>query len=168
MVSDHGEVKSMPVKLSNGRVNFMSKERILKPAIDGWGYQRVAMMLNGKLITRKVHRLVAQAFIPNPENKPTVNHKNTIKTDNTVLNLEWATQSENFNHAITHGVINFSKGAKHYKAKITLQYTKDGVLLSEWPTVSSAAKSIGKDPGNIISCLLGKRRIAYGFIWKYK
>ena len=80
------------------------KEAILKPATDNKGYLRVALMKNGKLHTLKVHRIVAQAFIPNVENKPQVNHKNGIKTDNTVGNLEWCTHRENAIHAVKNGL----------------------------------------------------------------
>ena len=87
-VSNSGRMKS----LKHG------KERFLKPVQTPGGYQQVCLY-NGKAKRDLVHRLVARAFIPNPENKRTVNHKNGIKTDNRVDNLEWATYSENCLHA---------------------------------------------------------------------
>lgn len=153
---------------SNGEVRSLITNRILRPAIDGWGYKRVAMMRDGKLVTQKVHRLVAIAFIPNPGNKPTVNHKNGIKTDNRVDNLEWATQSENFCHALKNGLITLCKEETHYKSRPTIQYTLDMQFVAEWPAASAAARSLGVDPGNILSCLCGKRNKAYGFKWQYK
>ena len=75
-------------------------ERVMKPAMDGSGYLRTMLKNdNGKFDTIKVHRIICQTFLPNPENKPQVNHKNCIKTDNRLINLEWATVSENIKHA---------------------------------------------------------------------
>jgi len=76
------------------------REAIMKPALDGSGYLRTMLKGDDGIIrTIKVHRIIAQTFIPNPENKETINHKNLIKTDNRDFNLEWATRSENLTHA---------------------------------------------------------------------
>jgi hypothetical protein len=89
-----------------GNVYGLSNNK-LKPATDKKGYLRVGLMINKKLQTKKVHRLVAQAFIENPQNKPCVNHINCIKSDNRVLNLEWCTHKENTQHAIKNNVFSF-------------------------------------------------------------
>ena len=89
LVSDHGRVKSLK----------WGKERILKQGLDGGGYPLVVICIHGKLKTSKVHRLVAETFIPNTGNKSQVNHKNAIKIDNHIDNLEWVSRSENIKHA---------------------------------------------------------------------
>lgn len=94
-VSNFGEVKSLP---RNGTI---LKPRTLVGFIDDLGYHQV--VLTSKKVHKKIHRLVALAFIPNPENKPCVNHKNRIRTDNRVTNLEWCTYKENTTHSFANG-----------------------------------------------------------------
>ena len=99
-VSSMGDVRRNPIKQmqSNG-VPHVYKERILKKQLNNWGYYCVNYNINGRIVRRCVHRLVAEAFIPNLDNKPQVNHIDGIKTNNRVDNLEWVTQSENNLHA---------------------------------------------------------------------
>jgi hypothetical protein len=118
-VSNLGRVKSLEKKVfypnskwgkhSNG---VLRKERILKPNCKRYCSVTLCDTTN-KRYYPNIHTLVAKAFIPNPENKLTVNHKNGIKSDNRVENLEWATHSENINHAIHNGLITFKSGKEH-------------------------------------------------------
>ena len=95
------------------------KERFLKPATDAKGYLRVGLARQRKLTTKKVHRLVSEAFIPNALNKPTVNHINGIKTDNRIENLEWNTYQENALHAVENGLFTYKTGCDHQRSKLT-------------------------------------------------
>lgn len=91
-VTNEGEIYSI-------NYNRMGITKKMTPSKDGKGYLFVSLRKDGKTYIKKVHRLVAQEFIPNPENKPQINHKNGIKTDNFIENLEWVTNSENILHA---------------------------------------------------------------------
>lgn len=110
---------------SLGRIktfNWKNKgiEKIMKPAFDNGGYLRTMLKReDGKFCTIKVHRIVAQSFLENEENKETVNHINGIKHDNRVENLEWATRSENSKHAVKMGLITDRKGEKNPASTLT-------------------------------------------------
>lgn len=109
----------------------------------------------------KIHRLVAMAFIPNPENKEQVNHLNG-KNDNSVGNLEWVSNSENREHAIKTGL----KNEINYNIA---QYDLEGNLLNVFYTAQEALEFLGisnKRSGNIGRCIKGERKTAYGYIWK--
>lgn len=107
-VSNFGRVRSKDREihyLNHGTPCIMHKKgQLLKISLDSDGYPRIDISVNGKGYGFNVHRLVAQSFIPNPTNKPTVNHIDGIKTNNHVSNLEWATYQEQSDHAIATGL----------------------------------------------------------------
>jgi hypothetical protein len=104
-VSSEGRVRSVfKIIIRKTGNKHTRKSKVLRPSITKKGYHQVALSFNDKLVAIRVHRLVAHAFIPNPESKEHVNHKNGIKTDNSVENLEWATHKENVAHAIDNGL----------------------------------------------------------------
>lgn len=124
----------------NGRIDNR-RGKILKPGVDKYGYHRVVLSYNGKRKTYLVHRLVAQVFIPNPKNKPTVNHKNGIKTDNRVENLEWATQSEQKQHSIKNHLCDRNiKALSEHNINVSRKVIFDGV---EYPSIRAASRLSG-------------------------
>jgi len=145
------------------------KPRLLKPFIRGpkdkYGNYYVAVRLlnnNGQPKDLSVHRLVAESFIPNPQNKPQVNHKDGCKHNNTVENLEWATQSENITHMLYQ--LNFIENW----GRTIYQYDINGDYVKTFKSARTAAKTLNSDPSSIIACANGKRKTACGFIWSYK
>ena len=103
-ISNYGNVKSLPKERRNRRGIYIQKEKLLSLTNTSTGYKKVELVKDGKRKGFKVHRLVAQAFIPNPDEKPQVNHIDGDKTNNYVDNLEWATASENSIHAYNTGL----------------------------------------------------------------
>ena len=112
-VSNLGRIKSL-----SSRSHYVTKEKILKPQI-GEYYLHVDLYKDKKDHTKTIHSLVAKAFIPNPNNLPEVNHKDGIKYNNNVTNLEWSTFSDNTKHAYRMGLMKGMKGEKSPQSKLT-------------------------------------------------
>ncbi|NJR45964.1 MAG: hypothetical protein HC775_09305 [Hyellaceae cyanobacterium CSU_1_1] len=133
-VSNYGNVRSLDrvIKEKTGKTQTL-KGRILKPRINPGGYYHVGLGKNGTRATFAIHQLVARAFIPNPNNKKTVNHINGNKLSNSVSNLEWSTYSENLEHAYKTGLRRAVKSnevvGKNYKRKVTEQQVREIKLL---------------------------------------
>ena len=118
-ISNFGRVKSLKRTCMTYQGPRTVPEKILNINYDKDGYIQVGLKVNGKQLSRRVHRLIAIAFIPNPKNKTTVNHINGIKTDNRIENLEWATFGENNMHACQTGLRTSKKGSEHGGSKLT-------------------------------------------------
>ena len=152
-VSSLGRVKS----LGN---NKSRQEKILKLRSDRDGYLNVGLHKERKIKICRVHRLVAQAFIPNLENKPQVNHKDEDKTNNKVENLEWVTCKENSNHGTRTERMANSKSKPIYGINVK---TNEKI---EFPSTMEAQRN-GFNRGHINSCLKGKRKTHKGYRWFY-
>ncbi|WP_312364012.1 NUMOD4 motif-containing HNH endonuclease [Sphingobacterium sp.] len=96
-----------------GNIRSIRKNKILKPTKNKYGYCKVSLTGDNSYKTVNVHRVIAQTFIPNPENKPQVNHKDGNKANNRVDNLEWSTREENMQHAHLNGLMNLPSGNRH-------------------------------------------------------
>ena len=167
-VSNWGRIMSLNYRRTG-------RAELLKPFDDGCGYLKVELSKNGKSKTCKVHRLVAQTFIPNPENKPCINHKIEGKKgksmnfvffneDGTVdeerTTIEWVTYEENNNYG-THN----ERMAKTLSKKV-LQLSLTGELIREWESAHDCGRN-GFNQGNVVECCNGKRKTHKGFLWIY-
>lgn len=170
-VSNLGKVKA--IKWHRG-----NEEKEIKPYTTYKGYLRLRLCKNGKGKQFQIHRLVAEAFIPNPENKPYIDHINTDRTDNTVwlnedgsvnyekTNLRWVTNKENCNNPISKQ--NYSKSNKDKTAVPILQFDKNMNFIKKWKSMADAETSLGikRRLSEYCSEKYG-RKTASGFIWRY-
>lgn len=137
------------------------KRAVLKPATDKKGYQRVGLVIDGRLMTRKVHRLVAKAFITNEECKQQVNHIDGDKSNNRVSNLEWVTQSENKKHSFLLGLED-NNGSNNPFSKLSEQ---DVLSIREaYDSKEKSTRDLSKDYGVHISTI---RKIGNRKVWKH-
>jgi len=166
-ITDTGDVYSRYVSHKHnpqGRIHKMTPSK--RPD----GYFAVTLRKDGKGYAKLLHRLVAEAFIPNPYNKQQINHKNGNKADNRVSNLEWATQSENQKHRFTVlGQKGYwtGRGAEYPLSKPVLQI-KDGIVIAEFYSAGEAERKTGVFHSGISACCRGEIKSSGGFQWKYK
>lgn len=149
--------------------------RKLKPVKTIRGYVRLHLLNNitGNRDLMAVHRLVAFCFIPNPENKPQINHINGVRDDNRVENLEWCTNGENTIHSLKFLGRKTVKGRKNESVVLNLGHKIrqisiiDDVIIKEWPSLTDAAKGVKTDRHKIADCANGKMLQWKGFKWEY-
>lgn len=145
-----------------------NKPKLLQPSLDGSGYPVVALMKDGKRLTRKVARLVAITWIPNPDNKPQVDHISTVKTDSRACNLRWCTPSENALNQITHERLTKRLQQMAVERSYTVfTYTKDYEQVSAFTSTAEAARQLSYSQGNLSSCCQGSLPTYKGLIWSY-
>lgn len=178
-ISNMGDVKSLDKEWkvlnykSKKYVTVKMKSKILKCSISHCGYKQAQLSKNGKIVSKTIHRLVAEAFIPNPDNLPCVNHIDCNKMNNNVDNLEWCTYSYNEKHAFKNGLLKihtkgkFSKDS--YVAKAVNQYDLEGNFIKQWDCISDATRELHIDGGRITKCCQHKKycHSAGGFKWEY-
>ena len=173
-VSNLGRVRSLDREVKcRTSSSGVSKRKgyILKPGIASNGYLMVALYNNKVQKCRTMHSLIAEAFIPNPDMLPCVNHKNGNRTDNRLENLEWVTYSENNYHAVrklgrtSPWKGKFGKDNPH--SKPVIQLSKDGKIIAEYESAKDAARKLNTSQGRISDCCRGEKKYHLGYIWKY-
>lgn len=152
-VSNKGNVRSLDRKVNYLHGTKINKGKMLKPGNNADGYLFVTLSKNNVVRPARINRMVATAFIPNPNNLPSVNHKDKNRTNNNVENLEWCTVEYN---------------NRYSNAIKIVQYDMSGNPVAEWDAISDAARETGINLSNIAQCCRGFRKSAGSYIWKYK
>ena len=145
-----------------GRVKSSYTNRVLKGYKDTCGYLLVGLYKNNIRSSKKIHRLVAQAFIPNPDNKSQVNHIDEDKTNNNLSNLEWVTAKENLNHGTR-----TERMSKTQSIPIIATNIKTGES-KEFYGLRECSRQVGLHPQNISAVLKGRLKQTGGYTFKYK
>lgn len=166
-VSNKGRIKSKERFVKFGKNTYRKvEEKILKSSDNGNGYKLVSLGKNNK--AKKIHRLVAEAFIPNPDNLPCVNHKDENKANNTVENLEWCTQAYNLNYGTARE--RASKNRKctknNERSKEIIAMDFDGNIILKFPSIGEAHRK-GYSLAGISFCCNHKRNTYKGMIWSF-
>lgn len=149
--------------------NHWDKRTLLLKTTKSYWYLRINLL---KRYT-SIHRIVAKVFIPNPENKPFVNHKNWIKDDNRAENLEWCTSSENLIHA--YNVLWRKKPMtwlwkfwiSHPRAQWVIQISKEWNFIKKWDSIMDAQRQLWIHQTNITQCCKWRYKSAWWYVWKY-
>lgn len=172
-VSNLGKIKSLNRCIidKNNNLKELKSVQLTQTVNKKNGYYMVSLSKNGTVRKFTSHRLLAIAFIPNPLNLPEVNHVDGIKINTYLSNLEWCTKSENALHCWKMGMNTAANlgmtGSLCPRSKKIRQYTMDMVLLNDFDAIIEAQRNTKISHGNISMCLLGHRKSAGGFIWKY-
>lgn len=157
-VSNCGRIKSFK----------RGKEKIMKPRKDKDGYLLVNLWKDGKRITKRVHRLVAEAFLDNPNNLPCINHKDCNPQNNHVENIEYCDAKYNCNYGSHNELLSKAQINNSKKSKTVLQFNFDGTFIKEFPSAHEVKRQLGFDDSSICKCCKNIIKQSYGYIWRYK
>jgi len=166
-VSNFGRVRSLDRMVNHRFGKQLKRGILLKPFRNRDGYLMVCLAKDGKEKKYTVHRLVAIAFVPNPNNLPEVNHKDENKTNNIWTNLEWVDSKTNSNYGTRNQRISKTK-TNGKRSKPMILTTKHGIYLHEWPSVNEAARQTGINDTNISYWCRGRKCTILPFNFKYK
>lgn len=159
--SNTGKIKRLAkYRNTKGRGRVYMPEKILKQTISNYGYYKICISIDGKVHHLSTHRLIAEAFVPNPDIKHQINHINGIKTDNNIDNLEWVNCKENIKHAQATGLSAVQpRGAANKLSEKLYQYDLDGNFIKEWTGIREACNQLKIDRSNMNRHLNGKIKI---------
>lgn len=155
---------------TSGEIRNDSSGKIKKPYINPCGYYNVDLYEDGYRYKKRVHRLVGEAFIENPECKPQINHKDGNKLNNTIDNLEWVTESENMQHAFAIGLAKPSRsmlGKKNPNAGRKGKPIRIIETGEEFSSITECEKAIAGSNKHICDCLSGRQRTHRGYTFEY-
>lgn len=151
----------------DGLVFSVRKNKVLKTSKTHYGYEFIVLYAHNTEKTHLIHRLVANEFIPNPNNYPCVNHKDEIRNNNKVENLEWCTHKYNNNYG-TYRERNSKSHINHSSISKKVICLKNGVFLKEYPSMREAERQTGIKNQNISKCCNNRVKTAGGYEWKLK
>ena len=168
-VSNLGRIRSLDRKVRNKNGFAIKKGKIIKDvSFSDHKYRKVNLWKNNMGENKLVHRLVAEAFVPNPNNLPEVNHKDENPENNCADNLEWCEHVYNMNYGTaTQRIVEKRKGIPVGEQPI-LQYSKDGCFIAKYDSAMKAAEAVGGDNSAICKCANGRVKTSYGFVWKWE
>lgn len=159
-VSTLGRVRTLDRVVSNGKGTRVEKGMILKQWLNKIGYLRVAFKKGSKLVNKPVHRLVAQTFIPNPDNLPQVNHKDCNPQNNSVSNLEWCTPEYNIEYREKYG-----KSSAEVSGCPVYAVNLDTLKISKFKSQREAGRALGIVNQSINSVLKGRLKTTHGYVF---
>lgn len=164
-ISNFGNVKSLKRKVKNKNGYRDIKEKILHNYINKNGYYAVTLRKNCNIEVKLIHRLIAEMFIPNPNNYPCINHKDGNKSNNSINNLEWCSYSYNTKEAFRLGL---NKHIDFKEKKKISQYDLEGNFIKEWKSIYNASKITGIARSCISKVCNHNRYSAGGYLWRFK
>lgn len=151
----------------HGEVLNVKKNKVLKNTLLQVGYYAICFRINGKKVHKRIHRLLAELFIPNPLNLPSVHHINHDRADYRLENLMWVTLSENKIFDYIDGTQKKVYGADHWRHKKIVRMDMQGNVIDIIPGLCEAARIVDGDPSHIMKACKGKIKYHKGFRWAY-
>lgn len=158
-ISNKGNVKALKRKYTTNKLKNIERytsEKILKPSLDGSGYQQVILSKNGSMYSKKIHRLVAESFIENPNNYNEINHKDEDKTNNNVENLEWCDRQYN---------VNYGNRTNKTKKKV-YQYDLNKNLINTYNSLTECCNATLFPRSSISNACINQNTFR-GYLWTY-
>lgn len=173
LISNKGRVKSLGSSHDTGNNIIVFKEKIRSISLDTDGYCFLNFSVKNKSYPQKIHRLVADAFIPNPCNYDTVDHEDFDRTNNMVENLRWKHRADNYLHSVSNGRMrnngrNLPEMTKRLFSKKVIKFDLNGFQIQEYESVNEAGRQNKISHSCILANIKGKTKHSAGFLWKYK